>query len=247
LNKDHSLGAVRPKLIRCATKDPGATIATETAPPFELLHADAHLLALNKPAGLLAVPGRGADKQDCLSARVQREFADALVVHRLDMATSGILLMARGVVAQQRLGAAFAMRSVHKRYEAVVDGLLMPPTGDHAPDGWDLIDLPLMADWPRRPLQQVDAAGKPSQTRWQVLAHDAQARTTRLRLEPVTGRTHQLRVHLQAIGHPILGDTLYAPPAVQARAPRLLLHACALQLPHPVTGEALALTCAAPF
>lgn len=238
---------MRPKLIRRAPKDPGAAIATETDPPFALLHADAHLLALNKPAGLLTVPGRGADKQDCLSARVQRAFADALVVHRLDMATSGILLMARGAVAQQRLGAAFATRSVHKRYEAVVDGLLMPPTGDHAPDGWGLIDLPLMADWPRRPLQQVDAAGKPSQTRWQVLAHDAQARTTRLRLEPVTGRTHQLRVHLQAIGHPILGDALYAPPAVQARAPRLLLHACALQLAHPVTGEALTFTCAAPF
>lgn len=232
-------------MLRRPSKDSETAIATETQPPFELLHADAHLLALHKPAGLLAVPGRGADKQDCLSTRVQREFADALVVHRLDMATSGILLMARGAVAQQRLGAAFATRAVHKRYEAVVDGIMAPPAC--AADGWGLIDLPLMADWPRRPLQKVDATGKPSQTRWLVRAHDAPARTTRLMLEPVTGRTHQLRLHLQAIGHPILGDALYAPPEVQARAPRLLLHACALQLAHPVTGEALTFTRAAPF
>lgn len=234
-------------MIRRVPKYPGAAIATEPNSPFALLHADAHLLALNKPAGLLAVPGRGAHKQDCLSARVQRKFTDALVVHRLDMATSGILLMARSTMAQRQLGAAFATHSVHKRYEAVVDGLLAAPSGAHAPDEWGLIDLPLMADWPRRPMQRVNAAGKPSQTRWQVLAHDTQARTTRLRLEPVTGRTHQLRVHLQTIGHPILGDALYAPPAVQARAPRLLLHACALQLSHPMTGKSLTLTCAAPF
>jgi tRNA pseudouridine32 synthase / 23S rRNA pseudouridine746 synthase len=214
---------------------------------FDLLHEDAWLLAFDKPAGLLAVPGRGADKQDCLSARVQQAFPDALVVHRLDQATSGVLVMARGLPVQRKLSAAFETRAVHKRYEAVVDGRLDAPDGKTCVEGWGLIDLPLMADWPNRPKQQVHTEGKPSVTRWRVLAHDAVAGTTRVLLEPVTGRTHQLRVHLLAIGHPILGDALYAPPAVSARAPRLLLHACELRLPHPHTGQALAVACPAPF
>jgi tRNA pseudouridine32 synthase / 23S rRNA pseudouridine746 synthase len=214
---------------------------------FDLLYADDDLLAVNKPAGLLAVPGRGADKQDCLSARVQRVFPDALVVHRLDQATSGVLLLARSAVIQRQLGTAFETRAVHKRYQAVVDGRLDGAAPDTQGDGWGVIDLPLMADWPNRPKQQVHADGKPSVTRWRVLGNDAQANTTRLLLEPVTGRTHQLRVHLQAVGHPILGDTLYAPPGVQARAPRLLLHACELRLAHPRTGEALTFACASPF
>ena len=214
---------------------------------FDLLYADDDLLALNKPAGLLAVPGRGANKQDCLSARVQRVFPDALVVHRLDQATSGLLLMARGAPVQRLLGTALETRAVHKRYEAVVDGRLDGATPETQGDGWGVIDLPLMADWPNRPKQQVHADGKPSVTRWRVLGHDAQANTTRLLLEPVTGRTHQLRVHLQAVGHPILGDALYAPPDVQVRAPRLLLHACELRLAHPRTGEARTFACATPF
>ena len=211
---------------------------------FHLLHEDAWLLAFDKPAGLLAVPGRGADKQDCLSARVQREFPDALVVHRLDMGTSGILVMARGLLAQRQLGSVFAHRQAHKRYEAVVHGALAAP--DSA-DGWGVIDLPVMADWPNRPRQKTDPAGKPSVTRWKLLARDDGASTSRLLLEPVTGRTHQLRVHLLAIGHPILGDALYAPPEVQALAPRLLLHARELRLPHPQTGETLVLASPAPF
>ena len=210
-----------------------------------LVHADDHLLVLDKPAGLLAVPGRGDDKQDCLSARMQALWPDALVVHRLDMATSGLLLMARGAQAQRQLGMAFAARLVHKRYEAVVHGLLAPP---ESPDGWSEIALPLILDWPNRPRSIVDSArGKPSLTRWRVLAQDRAGGTTRVALEPVTGRSHQLRVHLQALGHPILGDALYAPPEVQARADRLLLHACALRLPHPASGQDCEFRSPAPF
>ena len=201
---------------------------------FGLVHADDSLLVLDKPAGLLAVPGRGEDKQDCLSARVQAAWPDALVVHRLDQATSGLMLMARGAPMQRLLSQAFESREVGKRYVAVVQGRLPAPAD---PQAWSLIDLPIIVDWPRRPLRIIDAErGKPSQTRWRVLAFDAAANTTRVELEPVTGRSHQLRVHLQALGHPILGDALYAPAEVQAKAPRLLLHACALQLRHPARG-----------
>lgn len=205
-----------------------------------LVYVDEHLLVLDKPAGLLAVPGRGADKQDCLSARAQRLWPDALVAHRLDMATSGLVVMGRGLAMQRALSRAFAERAVHKGYQAMVDGWLGEPGATGT------IALPLMADWPNRPLQKVDPAyGRPSSTRWRVLAWDGQA--SRLALEPVTGRTHQLRVHLQAIGHPILGDALYAPPAVRARAPRLLLHANLLRLAHPATGEPLAFESDVPF
>lgn len=209
-----------------------------------IIHADEHLIVADKPAGLLCVPGRGADKQDCLSARVQQHYPDALIVHRLDMATSGLCVLARGAGAQRRLSMAFAARSVQKRYVAVVQGRLQG-----LPDGaWSTIDLPLMPDWPNRPLSKVDPEhGKPSLTRWRVLTHDGAAGTTRLELEPVTGRSHQLRLHLQAIGHPILGDALYAPPPVQAMATRLLLHATAISLPHPATGEPLALESPVPF
>ena len=205
-----------------------------------LIYVDEHLVVLDKPAGLLAVPGRGADKQDCLSARAQALWPDALVVHRLDMATSGLFLMGRGPRMQRALSRAFAEREVGKRYEAVVAGALGAP-GDAGE-----IALPLAADWPRRPLQKVDTAhGRPSITRWHVLALADD--TTRVALEPVTGRSHQLRVHLLAIGHPILGDALYAPPAVRDRAPRLLLHARALRLAHPATAEPLAFESAVPF
>ena len=206
-----------------------------------LLYQDGDLLVLNKPSGLLSVPGRGADKQDCLSARVQTHFADALVVHRLDMATSGLLVMARGADAQRALSAAFARRQVHKRYVAQVAGLL-PVHAD-----WQTIDMPILVDWPRRPLRTIHADGQPSQTRWRCVAHDLQGQTSRLELEPVTGRSHQLRVHLQALGYPIVGDMLYAPPAVQAMAPRLALHACALGLTHPTTGAPMHWDCPPDF
>ena len=206
---------------------------------IELLYADAAFLLLRKPAGLLAVPGRGADKQDCLSLRVQRDFPDAMVVHRLDMATSGLMLMARGAAVQRRMNHAFAEREVDKRYVAVVAGSLQG-------DGWQTSDRPIAVDWPRRPLRIIDPVnGKPSTTRWRVLEGTIDA--TRLELEPVTGSSHQLRVHLQALGHPILGDALYAPADINCRAPRLLLHASALTLSHPVSGERLAFHDPAPF
>ena len=204
------------------------------------VHADDALLAVDKLAGLLAVPGRGADKQDCLAARVQERWPDALVVHRLDQATSGLMLFARGADLQRRLSHAFAARQIDKHYVALVAGR-MPAAGGR-------IELPLMADWPRRPLQKVDAlAGKPSITDWQLTGYDDARQTSRLVLQPLTGRTHQLRLHLAAIGHPILGDALYAPPDIVERAPRLLLHACALAFEHPLGGMRLQLRCEPPF
>ena len=206
-----------------------------------LLYQDDALLVLTKPAGLLSVPGRGADKQDCLSARVQAHFADALVVHRLDMATSGLLLMARGGYAQRTINHAFANGHLKKRYVAHVAGLLEP-------DGiWQTINLPIAVDWPRRPLRIIQADGKASQTRWRCVAQDTQRQSSRVELEPLTGRSHQLRLHMQAIGHPILGDALYADPQALAMAPRLLLHACALSLEHPHNGTPMHWECAADF
>jgi len=207
---------------------------------LRLVHADDHVLVVDKPAGLLSVPGRGDDKQDCVSARVQSIHADAHVVHRLDMATSGLFVMARGVLVQRTLSEAFSRRDVGKRYEAVVAGLLQDEEGT--------VELPLRVDWPNRPRQHVDAVrGKPSVTRWRVIARDAGTQCTRVELEPVTGRTHQLRVHMQAIGHPILGDSLYAPAAVQDRAGRLMLHATRLAFAHPATGEPMSFRSPAPF
>ena len=198
------------------------------------LHADDALLVLVKPAGLLSVPGRGADKQDCASARAQQQWPGALVVHRLDMATSGLLLMARTPDVQRALSHAFAEREVEKRYQAIVQGCMTAPESQ---GGWGDIELPIAADWERRPLRVIDhERGKPSHTRWRLLASDTTAQTSRLELSPVTGRTHQLRLHLAAIGHAILGDALYADASVQARAPRLLLHATRLAFAHPLSG-----------
>ncbi len=207
-----------------------------------VLYADTALLVLDKPAGLLSVPGRGADKQDCLSMRAQRLYPDALITHRLDQATSGLMLMARGAESNRKLSAAFADRSVGKRYVAVVEGILAAPKEDGG-----VIDLPISVDWPNRPRRIIDPQdGKPSVTRWRVLSHDEHAQTTRLELEPLTGRSHQLRVHLQALGHPIVGDTLYGSQVASAAA-RMLLHAQSLDLRHPVSGEAMRFVSAAPF
>ena len=210
-----------------------------------LVYGDRHLLVVDKPAGLLSVPGRGAAMQDCAAARVQREYPDALVVHRLDMATSGLLLLARGPAMQRALSRAFEQRLVGKRYVALAAGRLPPPP---TAGGWGCIDLPLAADWPNRPRQVVDAVkGRPSRTHWRVLAYDAALDASRVELEPVTGRSHQLRVHLLALGHPILGDALYAPAAMRERAARLLLHASVLELVHPATGKPLRCCSPVPF
>jgi tRNA pseudouridine32 synthase / 23S rRNA pseudouridine746 synthase len=175
------------------------------------------------------VRGRGADKQDCVAARVQALFADALTVHRLDMETSGLMVMARGAIAQRNLGIAFEKRTIEKQYIAIVAAVMLGDNGE--------ISLPLICDWPNRPRQIVDhAIGKASLTRWRVLARDAQANTSRVELSPVTGRSHQLRVHLNEIGHPILGDSLYGTEESRNASSRLLLHASWLRFPHPTTG-----------
>jgi tRNA pseudouridine32 synthase/23S rRNA pseudouridine746 synthase len=202
---------------------------------LDVVHADPAFVVLNKPAGLLAVPGKTSN--DCLSLLAQAQFADALVVHRLDMATSGLLVMARGIAAQRRLNAGFAARQVHKRYVAIAHGDCRV-AATATDDGWQTIDLPILVDWPNRPLRKIDFdTGKPSSTRWRCLGHDAARNVSRLELEPLTGRSHQLRVHLLALGHPIVGDALYAPPAIAAQSERLLLHATELGFAHPVTGE----------
>jgi len=196
-------------------------------PDVELLFNDDYLLVAVKPAGLLSVPGRGPDKQDCLSARVQAHFPDTLVVHRLDMATSGLMLFARGAEMQRKLSMMFQDRVMDKRYIAVCAGKLEHPQGE--------IDLPIAPDWANRPLQRIDVEiGKPSLTRYRLLLQESDR--SRVELEPVTGRTHQLRLHLTSLGHPILGDALYGD---EDSAPRLLLHAFMLRFTHPISGELL--------
>lgn len=218
----------------------------QTAPRPHCLYEDEHLLVLDKPAGLLSVPGRGPDKQDCLIHRALQYWPDALVVHRLDMATSGLLIFARSKNVQRLLGDAFAARDVHKRYTAVVHGhIAANPDTD-----WSLVDAPLICDWEHRPLQMVDhAIGKPSLTQYQ--RHPLQSGIadgcTRLWLQPVTGRSHQLRVHMLHIGHPMVGDALYAPAPVIALSERLCLHATTISFQHPVNGSNLHIESPAPF
>ena len=208
--------------------------------PLRLHYVDDAIIVVVKPAGLLSVPGRGPDKQDCVIHRVQQDFPQAQIAHRLDMSTSGLLVVARDAAMQQVMYRLFRERAVEKRYIALVAGVVKPECG--------AIDLPLICDWPNRPRQKVDPlTGRASLTRWQVLGRDATAGTARLALEPVTGRSHQLRVHLLSIGHPIVGDELYAPTPWREAAPRLLLHACRLAFAHPADGTPQVFEDTAPF
>jgi tRNA pseudouridine32 synthase/23S rRNA pseudouridine746 synthase len=204
------------------------------APPpadLQIIFADDSLLVVNKPNGLLAVPGKGPDKQDCLVSRLQVDFPDALTVHRLDMSTSGMMVFARGGAMQRQLSRLFSERRIEKHYVALVAGTLNPGVGE--------ISLPIAADWENRPLRRIDTVrGKYSLTRFRLLSHiDG---NSCVELQPVTGRTHQLRLHMSAIGHPILGDALYG--KVNS-APRLMLHAFSLKLVHPFSGQSLNLIC----
>jgi tRNA pseudouridine32 synthase/23S rRNA pseudouridine746 synthase len=188
------------------------------------------LVVIDKPAGLPAVPGRAPGLQDCIASRVQACYADALVVHRLDMATSGLILLARGAEMHRRLSLAFEQRTVGKRYVALAHGHLADDAGE--------IDLPLAGDWENRPRQIVDPVrGRRALTRYRVLARtgDGAGATTRIALEPVTGRSHQLRVHLLSLGHPIVGDPLYAPPESAQDHARMHLHATRITFIHPAT------------
>lgn len=199
-------------------------------------YRDAHLLVAEKPAGLLSVPGRLPENQDCVIARLQQEYPDALTVHRLDQVTSGLMLYARGKPMQAALSGLFERREVQKRYQALVQGLVEDELGE--------VDLPLICDWPNRPRQKVDLEmGKPALTRWRVLARDRGKGRTRLELEPVTGRSHQLRVHMASLGHPLVGDVFYG----AAPAARVALHACELVFMHPESGQRMRFQSSAPF
>lgn len=211
-------------------------------PPHQglrLLHVSRQMLAVDKPWGLLTVPGRGEERADCLLSRLREEFPDAMTVHRLDLATSGVVIFARGAQYQRELSILFQERKVEKRYEALVAGHPEPESGE--------VNLPMIVDWPNRPRQKVDfETGRPSLTRYRVLARENDD-VSRVELEPYTGRSHQLRVHMEAIGHPILGDDLYGTPQSQAAAPRLMLHARYLALDHPATGKRLEIRADLPF
>jgi tRNA pseudouridine32 synthase / 23S rRNA pseudouridine746 synthase len=208
-----------------------------------VLHQDEHLLVVDKPAGLLSVPGKGDAGLHNLMALLQAQFEGALLVHRLDMATSGLMVFARNKAAQQRLGLAFEQRRVSKTYTALVWGRPLATRGE--------VDMPLAADWPNRPRQMVNPVdGRAAITHWQVLAPlagDAQSASsqTSLLLSPITGRSHQLRVHMQWLGHPIVGDALYGQAG--DTAPRLMLHATTLSLDHPATGLPCHFECPPPF
>ena len=204
------------------------------------IYIDEYLLAVDKPAELLSVPGRGDDKQDCMARRVQAEYPDAMVVHRLDMATSGLMLMARNPDIHSQLGKMFEKRQVDKLYVAIVDGQLENDEGE--------IDLPLITDWPNRPRQKIDyESGKPALTRYRLIDYNPDQNSSRVELLPHTGRTHQLRVHMQAIGHPIIGDRLYADPSALKKSHRLALHSEYIGLTHPKTRERLELHVTSPF
>jgi len=207
-------------------------------PYLSIVYQDDDLLIVNKPSGLLTVPGKDPKHADCLIARINRVFPTAKIVHRLDMATSGIICLAMHKEAHRNLSIQFQDRKTAKRYIARVFGKLEQETGS--------VDLPLICDWPNRPKQMVDHDnGKPSLTHFKVLEYEQNA--TRVELTPITGRSHQLRVHMLSLGHPILGDKLYAHPEAFAIAPRLQLHAEMLTLAHPASGETLIFEAAPEF
>lgn len=208
------------------------------SPYLDILYQDNDLVVLNKPSGLLTVTGRLPEHQDCLETRVQRVLPTATIVHRLDMATSGIILMALNKAAHIEISRQFEKREISKRYIARVYGNLADNQGE--------VNLPLICDWPNRPKQKVDHQnGKKALTQYQVLAREPNG--TLVELTPVTGRSHQLRVHMLALGHPILGDRLYAHAEALKVSQRLQLHAQAITLKHPVTKSELHFNTHCPF
>lgn len=204
---------------------------------INIIYADRDIVVIEKPADLLSVPGSVPERKDCALSQVQADYPTVRLVHRLDCATSGLMVFALNLKAQQELSRQFHDRVVNKQYVACVQGELMQAQGE--------VDLPLMADWPNRPRQMVHADGKPSLTHFQRLSHTAES--SRVLLLPVTGRSHQLRVHMKSISHTILGDTLYGDDACIAAADRLLLHASYLNFLHPFSGKPQEFTSAVPF
>lgn len=206
--------------------------------PLDILHHDSALLIVNKPAGLLSVPGKDPGKEDCLIDRLRRVFPEVLLVHRLDCDTSGVMVFALTKAAQGNLGQQFEKRQTKKIYAARLAGHLEPKEGT--------VDLPLCVDWPNRPRQHVNHdQGKPAVTDWRVVKYEGD--TTRVRLMPQTGRSHQLRVHMLALGHPILGDLIYAEGPARTDYPRMMLHAESLRLRHPETGKSITFSAPTPF
>ena len=204
-----------------------------------ILYQDQHIMVVNKPSGLLSVPGRAPENKDSIMTRIQADFPTAESVHRLDMATSGVIVVALTKAAERELKRQFREREPKKSYVARVWGHLALDEG--------LIDLPLICDWPNRPKQKVCyETGKSSQTQYQVLSRDTDG-STRVKLSPITGRSHQLRVHMLAIGHPILGDGFYAPAEAKAMASWLQLHAQELCITHPEFGTVMHFTCEPEF
>ena len=202
-----------------------------TDPWLVILYQDEHIMVINKPSGLLSVPGRLEEHKDSVMKRIQRDFPQAESVHRLDMATSGVIAVALTKAAERELKRQFREREPQKQYLARVWG--------HPAQEEGLVDLPLICDWPNRPKQKVCyETGKPAQTLYEVLEYGAD-NTARLLLKPITGRSHQLRVHMQALGHSILGDKFYATPEALAQADRLLLHAWTLTITHPAYGNSM--------
>lgn len=204
----------------------------------DILYSDGCFIIVDKSAGLLSVPGRGPEKADCVVSRLQSDVGEVYTVHRLDMATSGVMVFARTKEAQRNLSMQFEKRLCQKTYIAHVWGVPSAGTGT--------VDLPLIVDWPNRPRQKVDhETGKQSLTEYEVLRETMTG--AEVRLTPITGRSHQLRVHLSEIGHPILGDRLYAHDEARRAAPRLHLHAESLSFDHPETGERVSFSCLCPF
>jgi tRNA pseudouridine32 synthase/23S rRNA pseudouridine746 synthase len=213
------------------------------SPYLNIIYQDDDIVVLNKASGILSVPGRLLEHQDCLENRVQRVLPSPTIVHRLDMATSGLMVMALNKPAHVAISRQFEQRKIHKNYLARVFGQVQEVEGN--------VDLPLTCDWPNRPKQKVDHEnGKKSLTYFRVLSYSESLNeqpSTLIELTPVTGRSHQLRVHMLAIGHPILGDRLYAPKDALAMRNRLQLHAVNLSLCHPKTEQAITFNAPCPF
>jgi len=208
------------------------------SPYLQLVYQDDQLLLVNKPSGLLSVRGKAPEHQDSIERRVQLVFPTARVVHRLDMATSGLMLMALTAESHKALNRQFELRQTEKHYIAVLEGKLTADYGE--------VFLPLRCDWPNRPRQMVCFShGKKAHTRYERLSQDENS--TRVRLTPITGRSHQLRVHMQSLGHPILGDKFYASRRGLEAADRLLLHAAHLAFYHPTTGHWMSFDQPCPF
>ncbi|RYV03415.1 bifunctional tRNA pseudouridine(32) synthase/23S rRNA pseudouridine(746) synthase RluA [Shewanella sp. OPT22] len=209
-----------------------------TVPWLDILYQDKDIIVVNKPSGLLSVPGRDPKHSDSIWTRVKMLHPNAQIVHRLDMATSGIMVVALRKKAESELKRQFRDRETQKIYYARVVGHIKQQSGE--------VNLPLICDWPNRPKQKVDhQVGKPSLTYFDVISYDPHS--TLVKLTPITGRSHQLRVHMMAIGHPILGDGFYADTVGKRLRPRLNLHAQSLSIKQPYSQEELVFSTRIPF